>query len=443
MLFRKLRRLTSDFRRDRRANVVMIFAFLLIPVLFAAGMGVDYATAARRRAKLDAAADSAALAAVTPSSMALSSTNAQTLAQTLFNTLSSQVMGIQSASLKPTITVTDNGLNRTATVSYTANSLTSFSGIIGKTTLTIGGKSTASASLPPNIDFYLLLDDSPSMAIAATTTGINTMVANTTSQGGCAFGCHEYNPSADGLGNPGNEDNYQLARNLGVTLRIDLVGTAAQNLMTQAQSTETTTNATYRMALYSFDYAFNSLQSLTSNLTTAKTAASNIQILEVYQQNWLTQSQMQKNQSTAVGANDTDTDFSDAMNSINGIMPNPGGGTQAKGDSPQEVLFLVTDGVEDAMVSGSRVQALMDTSWCTTVKNRGIRIAVLYTQYLPLPTDTWYNTYISPFQSQISGNMQGCASPGLFTAVTTDGDISAALVSLFNTAVMTASHLTQ
>ena len=96
MVLRNLRRLTSDFRRDRRANVVMIFAFLLIPVLFAAGMGVDYATAARRRAKLDAAADSAALAAVTPSSMALSSTNAQTLAQTLFNTLSSQVMGLQS-----------------------------------------------------------------------------------------------------------------------------------------------------------------------------------------------------------------------------------------------------------------------------------------------------------------------------------------------------------
>ena len=102
-----------------------------------------------------------------------------TLAQTLFNSLSSQVMGLQGTSLNSTITATDNGLNRTATVSYTASSLTSFSGIIGKTTLTIGGKSTASASLPPNIDFYLLFDNSPSMAIAATTTGIKRSVANT------------------------------------------------------------------------------------------------------------------------------------------------------------------------------------------------------------------------------------------------------------------------
>jgi uncharacterized protein (UPF0333 family) len=437
MIFWKLRRPlgpVSHFGRDRRANVSMIFAFLLIPVLFAAGMGVDYATAARKRAKLDAAADSAALAAVTPNSMALSQTNAQTLAQNMFNTLASQVSGLQTSSLTSTVTVTDSGLLRTVAITYSAKSLTSFGGIIGRTSLAIGGKSTASASLPPNIDFYLLLDDSPSMAIAATTTGINTMVSNTTAQGGCAFGCHESDPAADSLGNPGGEDNYALANNLGVTLRINLLTTATENLMTQAASTESLTAATYRMAIYTFDYAVNNIQSLTSNLTTAKNSAGNVQLLEVYKNNWLTSSN---------NNSDTDTDFSDAMSDINAIMPNPGGGTNETGDSPQEVLFIVTDGVEDAMVSGSRVQALMDTSWCTTVKNRGIRIAVLYTEYLPLTTNSWYNTYIAPFQSQIAGNMQSCASPGLYTAVTTDGDISGALNTLFSTAVATASHLTQ
>jgi hypothetical protein len=66
-------------------------------------------------------------------------------------------------------------------------------------------------------------------------------------------------------------------------------------------------------------------------------------------------------------------------------MPYPGGGTRIAGDTPQEVLFFVTDGVEDEIVNGSRVQSLMDPSYCTTIKNRGIRIAVLYTTYLPLP----------------------------------------------------------
>ena len=31
-------------------------------------------------------------------------------------------------------------------------------------------------------------------------------------------------------------------------------------------------------------------------------------------------------------------------------MPDPGNGTTAQGDTPQEVLFIVTDGVEDASV---------------------------------------------------------------------------------------------
>ena len=46
-------------------------------------------------------------------------------------------------------------------------------------------------------------------------------------------------------------------------------------------------------------------------------------------------------------------------------------------------------------------------------------------QYLPLTTNQWYMTYISPFQSQIDANMQSCASPGLYFKVNVDGDISA------------------
>ena len=79
------------------------------------------------------------------------------------------------------------------------------------------------------------------------------------------------------------------------------------------------------------------------------------------------------------------TNYTNAMTQIISIMPNPGGGTRIAGDTPQEVLFFVTDGVEDETVNGSRVHSLMDPSYCTTIKNRGIRIAVLYTTYGPLP----------------------------------------------------------
>ena len=161
--------------------------------------------------------------------------------------------------------------------------------------------------------------------------------------------------------------------------------------------------------------------------STAQTQAANIDIYQVPYQNW---------------NNDTTTNYTNAMTQINSIMPTPGSGTNQAGDTPQEVMFFVTDGVEDENVNGSRVQSLMDPSYCTTIKNRGIRIAVLYTTYLPLPTNSWYNTYIKPFQPNIGPTLQSCASPGLFFQVSTNDDISAAMITLFDTAVATA-HLTQ
>jgi hypothetical protein len=255
------------------------------------------------------------------------------------------------------------------------------------------------------------------------------MVQNTKSQGGCAFACHESNPKADNLGNPNGEDNYALAKNLGVPLRIDLVRTAVQNLTTTATQTMQTNSAQYRMAIYSFDVAVNTIALRSSNLSQVQTQASNIQLLEVYDNNNLTSSN---------NNSDTDTNYDNAMYSINQTMPNPGSGSNQAGDSPQEVLFFVTDGVEDEMVNGKRQQSLMSTSWCNTIKGRNIRIAVLYTTYLPLPTNSWYNTYIAPFQSQIGSNLQSCASPGLFFQVTTDQDISAAMGEMFHQAVSTA-----
>ena len=433
------------FIRDRDGNVAIIFSLSIIPCIFLTGMALDFTSATQKRVILNAAADAAALAAVTPTMMGQSSANATTAATNMFNATASTVTAVTAVTPSITIASSNGGLTRTVSVSYTAQSTNSFPNVLalltGKTQASwpISGSSQATSSTSPNINFYLLLDNSPSMAIAATTAGINTMVANTSAQGGCAFACHESNPAADALGNPGGEDNYTLAKNLGVTTRIQNLASATQALMTTATTTEAANNATYEMAIYTFNYSGTStIQSLTSNLTTAATAASSIDVMEVYSNNWLTST----NQN-----GDTDTNFDSAMSQINGIMPNPG--TGASNSTPEEVLFIVSDAVEDdntgicsEPLDGSRCQAPFDTTWCTTVKNRGIRIAVLYTQYLPLTTNSWYNTWIAPWQGQIATNMQNCASTGLYFSITTDGDISSAMQALFEQAVATA-RLTQ
>jgi hypothetical protein len=432
--------------------------------------------------------------------MTENNSQAQAAAENSFNAQASALTQVTYNNSDVTATVTTTAGNvRTATVSYSVPYNTFFASILGMSTITLKGGSTATGGLPPNIDFYLLLDDSPSMAIAATTAGINTMVANTQGQCdsapyggsscGCAFGCHETNPggeshyiktgtgsplctasnnykycSLSGTGNPSGEDNYALARALGVTLRIDLLNQAAQNLMGTALATEKGNNASYRAAIYTFDYQVSTLQALTSNLTTAQSSAANLGMLEVYSNNWLTSSN---------DNNDADTDFDTAMKSINTTMPNPGSGTNNNGDTPQEILFIVTDGVDDASLSKSvspaavygnlssgppfRLQSTVNPlnssgkevmppkqspaqtqDYCTLIKNRGIRIAILYTEYLALPSNGWYNSHVSPFQNNIGPQLQACASPNLYSVVTTDGDISAALQQLFNAAVESA-----
>ena len=60
----------ARFAGDRRANVAITFALTLVPLIYLSGMAMDYTMAAKRKAQLDAAADSAAIATVTPAMMA-------------------------------------------------------------------------------------------------------------------------------------------------------------------------------------------------------------------------------------------------------------------------------------------------------------------------------------------------------------------------------------
>jgi Flp pilus assembly protein TadG len=244
------------FFSDKRGNVAIIFGLCIVPMTFLVGMGVDYGQAAMRNDQLGSAADAAALAAVSTAMMASNDAASTKAATSTFNAQASVIAGVTYDPANLTVKVTDSITTRTVTVSYTAASTNVFPSVLGSATIPLAGQAQAVGQSPPNIDFYLLLDSSPSMAIAATQGGITTMVNNTKSQGGCAFGCHQSNPSKDNLGNPNGEDNYTLARNLGVVLRIDNLNQAAQSLMTTAKQTETANNATYRMATYSFDVGF-------------------------------------------------------------------------------------------------------------------------------------------------------------------------------------------
>jgi len=488
------------FVGDRRANVAVIFALVMVPTVFLLGMALDYTHAQRMKSNLDAATDSAAVAAVTSAMMQQTPQVAQNTAKKVFNITANTLVSNSNLAGTPTITVAVNCTNPDATtgyctyppcpgsdsvyadsvnsnnqvvrnvqVCYNGASTNSFPAVLNQASWPITGKSATRNQGAPNINFYLLLDDSPSMAIGATSSDINTLIANTQKQvdssgfKGCGFACHETNPSADNLQNPGgaNQDNYALARSLSLTLRIDLVTQAVQSLINTAFQISSVNRNTYGIAIYTFDYQLNSAAPIfapsgkpgvvrtpvTPNSTTSytvqtiQTAASNIQVLPVYKNNWLTSSN---------NNSDADTSIAGALNGLNNIMPTPGNGTNVVNDTAQEVIFLVTDGVEDVNIttdpytsacnkpkSGNRCQQPLDPTICTTIKNKKIRIAVLYTQYDDSAlhtTNAWYDSWVHPYNgttSTIEANLQSCASPGLYTMVKTGGDITGALQALF------------
>jgi Flp pilus assembly protein TadG len=480
--------------KNKSGNIAMITALMMIPLTFALGMAYDYTMAQARQDQINGMADVATLAGVTPNQMANQyKTQSEPYSQNLFLSQIATVNGI--VHMQPDWDHCGGGdagsgvsVNRTMCVVYTAGSQNVFAKLLGMNTFPLTGSSTATSSTAPNIDFYLMMDTSPSMEIAATSAGITTMVANTSSQGTCAFGCHQTNPGdlpafanssggsivctvagayADGTtfaaGSKfptSGRDNYDLSRCLNVTLRIDLLSTAAQNLMTTAQQTAQNDHATYRMAIYETDTnnpnslaLYPLLAPVTSDLAgAATTAAGKIKAMAMCNNN---------NLACGDGNNDMDTyldtDLAALSTNQGNMLPNPGTGTNNPGDPPQEVLFIVTDGLNDA--GPSRAYPPMDWSgrYCSAIKAKNIRIAVLYTQYIAASGGSWYSGHVAPAlptglppglpSTTPVGNdpmalaAQQCASQGLFYEVTTDGDVSAALVHLFQEAVSQARLL--
>ncbi|KRQ12155.1 Flp pilus assembly protein TadG [Bradyrhizobium sp. USDA 4503] len=433
-------RTISRFRRDRSGNIAMTFGLAVLPLVVAVGCAVDYSRANQIRSKLISAADAASVGSIAKASPGFIAAGAMTSdgeiqageadAAKIFNGNIFNQNGFTLTSVTPTMTKTGGVI--TSTVKFTADVPTMFLGVIGQSKMTVTGASTSTANMPLYIDFYLLLDNSPSMGVAATPADLTKMVNNTSDK--CAFACHDYNDA---------NNYYNLAKTLGVTTRIDVLRSATQQLMDTAANTATYVSQ-YRMAIYDFGASsktigLRALFSLSTSLSSAKTAAGNIDLMGVY------------------GNNDTytadkDSQFSTVLPAISNAISAPGPGTAA---APMKYLFFVSDGVADEPNSsclkpvsgGNRCQSPINPALCTAIKNRGIKIAVLYTTYLQLPTNGWYMTWIDPFNqgpfgpspnSQIAQNMQACASPGFYFEVSLTQGIADAMNALFKKAVADA-----
>jgi Flp pilus assembly protein TadG len=200
---RALLDLIRRFRSDSRGNMTFTFAIVMVPLLTAVGAATDYSMATRMRAKLQSAADAAAVASVSqqsPGYLAAAQMTADgsvtagvTDANKIFNGIMATITGYTN--LSETSTVTKTGVKLTSSVTFTAQVPTIFMKIAGFPTMAISGSSSASGALPTYLDFYLMLDVSGSMGLPSTDAEQTRLAAVnpddfSTYSNGCTFACH-------------------------------------------------------------------------------------------------------------------------------------------------------------------------------------------------------------------------------------------------------------
>ncbi len=295
----------------------------------------------------------------------------------------------------------------TSSVQFSAAVPTSFMQIFGQRTVTVSGTATATYQTNAYIDFYMLLDNSPSMGWPQTTAEIKRLKDNTPANvrtaldapNGCAFACHATDP------NYAVQNTLPLAESLDIQLRIDVVRDATKALTVDAKQFRQATDQ-YRMAVYSFgtsadDVGLKELAKMNTDMDQVAKATDQLELMSTLRNNYLS------NQMTDYGA---------TLTALLTTMGTSGKGTSST--DRQKILFLVSDGVTDAKKAiapspeGNALHGALDTTFCDAVKKKASRSASSTRPTFPCPMTTSGRTG-STFRSPDLAGHAGMCLTGL------------------------------
>lgn len=410
----------ATFSRDAHGGVAMIFAAALVPLVVVTGFGLDYLRVMSARDRLQVAIDQATLAAA--KEMA-SKTDAEliTLAKSW----------IASAGLDSDYEIASTQVLRNAqsiTINASVDVPTTFSRLMGLSTLSTAAASTATGSNEVYMNVYLLLDNSASMGLAATAAAQKTM----TSIAGCVFACHDKEGTYYYKGKTYYTTN-DVAEAAGVTLRRDVMNAAAEKVISMIDSADPK-HKRIKVGVYYFNKTLTTAQDLTYTTSNAKAALSG------------TYSQL--------GVDGTYFDTSLAAMATK--VGKAGDGTTES--SPLKLVLLVTDGVQslrDWVLTSSTTQRKVgpfNPNYCKTLKTNGATLGVLYTEYLSIKGDWGYDATVGAtmassswggtLRSGVSSStvrrdylpyaLSDCATTGYYMSANSTTEIENGLSSLFS-----------
>jgi Flp pilus assembly protein TadG len=476
------------FARDRRGNVLILIGFLLVPVIGCIGFAADYGIALTNKARCDAAADAAVIVAINTAQTVLSGGGSATTAVSQGKTAAAAAFKANAGALgfanvpTPNVQIpTPTGLTVTATVSYSMSVATQFSKVLGVPSITVGNTSAASLSRPTYQNYYVITDISNSMGIGSTPTDMANLFnravainpgnyqnnpapynlpayqANALVNGGCVFACHNASPGdAYSMEYVAHDTSFGTP----ITLRLDAAMTAIQDMITNAKTSQTNSTSNgypsnlIQIGLYTMGGFANQAppgpdtQPIPSNQPNAPSGAANM----LYTVSNLTSNFSNLASLTAtpassplssntpvvhIDSNAGNVGWGDSLSSTaltqfyNTVLSSTTNGTGATSSTPQNFVFIVTDGVEDYTSSGctwTHCTGTIDPTVCAQLKTKAT-VGVIYTTYNTIYTnnvstqglDNRYVALVQPIAAQIAPALQACATSSLFYFEATDG----------------------
>lgn len=347
----------QELRKSTDGNVAITSA-LALPVVLLMGMSaLDYGLVVQSDQDLKAAAAAAALAAVNEAHIAFLNDETvdleELMQETAEKTFAARTGGMKHIDLTDIeIIPSQQGNTLAAEVIYKAVYNTKAMNLVGQEKFNIANKQRATISTAKFINITLLFDGSSSMGVGATTYDQHLM-QNTIN---CTFACH------------GN--TYNNAKAAGATMRIDVAREAAADsievIRENVESENQVTVGIYR-------YGGNVNQILDFN----HPHASDLTFVEnkIRQKIFLQPSHM-------------GTNTEGAIQQVAADIPDSGLGRTP--DDRVQYLVVLTDGVEDVRHGGSQTPNSPNaygvwapgTSGCQAIRDRGIKIFFIQTEYL-------------------------------------------------------------
>lgn len=442
----------SRWRRlgDRRGNVALIVALCAPVMMLMVGAAIDYGYALNINQRLNEAADTAVLSAISPAiaqgagtyAKAYSNGNMQTVAKNTFATNTSAL----PISVTPTVNITSNTSSTnittyTATLTYSSSVPTFFAGLVGLSTIPISGHAQATTTPLTYIRYYILIDISQSMGIAATAAEMTALYnriqqygQGTGGEPGCVFGCHV----AESTQSYPSED-YAHYLSPYINLRIDSANTAVDSIIQTAVADENSTSPNISIGLYTMSALSSPIVTQVFAPTTSLSQYENVAV--------------DLGPNTPNGLGDSDLVSQITYFTTNYLAAQ---GTGASASSPLNYVFLITDGVVDTQGSSclyGHCTSALPSSTCDQLK-KNATVGVIYTTYLPIYNyntqadgyETNYYSFVYPLVNPtdtLTNNLTACASSSNYFFPASYGpDIVAAMQSLFTTSLQTV-RLTQ